>query len=56
MMQLDSPRCAKKTCVIETKAKAGMTKYSDDIYTEPSNVDCNTLANLGPLTKMAGIW
>ena len=32
-----------------------MTTYSDDIYTEP-NFDCNTLNNLGPLTKMAGIW
>ena len=27
-----------------------------DIYTEPKNVDVNTLANLGPLRPMAGIW
>jgi hypothetical protein len=33
-----------------------MTQYSEDIYTEPSNVDLDTLRNLGPLTGMAGIW
>lgn len=33
-----------------------MTQYSEDIYTEPSNVDVDTLRNLGPLTGMAGIW
>jgi hypothetical protein len=33
-----------------------MTQYSEDIYTEPSNVDVDTLKNLGPLTGMAGIW
>ncbi|MDI3383839.1 FABP family protein [Xenophilus aerolatus] len=27
-----------------------------DIYTEPHDVDYNTLAHLGPLTGMAGIW
>jgi hypothetical protein len=27
-----------------------------DIYTEPSDVDPNTLANLGPLRPMAGVW
>src|SRR6185295_14809482 len=27
-----------------------------DIYTEPSDVDFDTLANLGPLTALAGIW
>jgi hypothetical protein len=32
-----------------------MSTYSNDIYTEPS-FDCDTLKNLGPLTKMAGIW
>jgi len=31
-------------------------KYPDDIYTEPEDLDDNTLANLGPLTGMAGIW
>lgn len=33
-----------------------MQSFSDDIYTEPSPVDVHTLANLGPLTRMAGIW
>jgi hypothetical protein len=29
---------------------------SRDIYTEPQDIDANTLANLGPLRAMAGIW
>lgn len=28
----------------------------DDIFTEPEDVDPNTLANLGPLTRLAGVW
>lgn len=28
----------------------------DDIFTEPEDVDPETLANLGPLTRLAGIW
>ncbi len=32
-----------------------MTELPDDIFTEP-DLDPNTLANLGPLTAMAGIW
>jgi hypothetical protein len=32
-----------------------MTDFPKDIYTEPEP-DADTLANLGPLTKMAGIW
>lgn len=28
----------------------------DDIYTEPSDVDAKTLANLGPLRALAGVW
>ena len=32
-----------------------MEKYPDDIYTEPEP-DVHTLANLGPLTGMAGVW
>ncbi|MBS0578112.1 MAG: FABP family protein [Proteobacteria bacterium] len=32
-----------------------MYQYPADIYTEPEP-DANTLANLGPLTGMAGIW
>src|SRR5437762_11588641 len=27
-----------------------------DLFTEPSNIDVNTLKNLGPLSEMAGIW
>ncbi|MHB8666217.1 MAG: FABP family protein [Burkholderiales bacterium] len=33
-----------------------MSEFSEDIYTEPSNVDVDTLKNLGPLRAMAGIW
>ena len=33
-----------------------MATYSNDIYTEPSAVNPHTLRNLGPLTRMAGIW
>lgn len=33
-----------------------MDQFPQDIYTEPSAVDVNTLANLGPLAPMAGIW
>jgi hypothetical protein len=33
-----------------------LTAFADDIYTEPTHVDVDTLGNLGPLTGMAGIW
>jgi hypothetical protein len=33
-----------------------MTEFPDDIFTEPENVDPDTLANLGPLRALAGIW
>jgi len=33
-----------------------MSDFPKDIYTEPSPVDVNTLANLGPLRGMAGVW
>jgi len=33
-----------------------VSHYPSDIYTEPSNLDVHTLNNLGPLTRMAGIW
>jgi len=32
------------------------TGYPADIYTEPSEVDVDTLANLGPLRALAGVW
>ena len=33
-----------------------MSQFPEDIYTEPSNVDVDTLKNLGPLRGMAGVW
>ena len=30
--------------------------HYDDIYTEPSPLDFDTLANLGPLAPLAGVW
>jgi hypothetical protein len=32
------------------------TSYGDDIYTEPADVDVDTLRNLGPLARLAGRW
>jgi hypothetical protein len=31
-------------------------RFPLDIYTEPTDVDPRTLLNLGPLTRMAGVW
>jgi hypothetical protein len=33
-----------------------MSELPSDIYTEPEDIDVNTLANLGPLTALAGTW
>jgi hypothetical protein len=33
----------------------GVEPYGDDLYTEPDG-DPDTLANLGPLTALAGVW
>ena len=33
-----------------------MSNFSEDVYTEPAHVDVDTLANLGPLRRMAGVW
>jgi hypothetical protein len=33
-----------------------MHEFSKDIYTEPTDIDPDTLANLGPLARLAGIW
>jgi hypothetical protein len=33
-----------------------MEPFPADIYTEPENVDPDTLRNLGPLRPMAGVW
>jgi hypothetical protein len=32
------------------------TTFPKDIFTEPADVDPDTLANLGPLRRLAGIW
>jgi hypothetical protein len=33
-----------------------MSDFPKDIYTEPADIDVDTLRNLGPLRGMAGIW
>ena len=33
-----------------------MNPFPEDIFTEPSEVDPDTLANLGPLRRLAGTW
>ena len=33
-----------------------MHDFPEDIFTEPEDVDPDTLPNLGPLTRLAGIW
>ena len=33
-----------------------MSQFPSDIYAEPRDIDVNTLANLGPLSRMAGVW
>jgi hypothetical protein len=33
-----------------------MINFPDDIFTEPEDVDPDTLANLGPLRRLAGVW
>jgi hypothetical protein len=33
-----------------------METFPEDIFTEPGNVDPDTLANLGPLRRLAGVW
>ena len=33
-----------------------MADYPADIFTEPADIDVDTLRNLGPLTRLAGIW
>jgi hypothetical protein len=36
--------------------RKSMSELPDDIFTEPEDVDPDTLANLGPLRRLAGIW
>lgn len=33
-----------------------MSDFPQDIYTEPKDLDVDTLKNLGPLAGMAGVW
>lgn len=33
-----------------------MNDFPDDIFTEPEDVDPDTLSNLGPLARLAGVW
>ena len=33
-----------------------MHEFPEDVFTEPEDVDPDTLANLGPLRRLAGIW
>ena len=33
-----------------------MGAFPEDIFTEPADVDPDTLANLGPLRRLAGVW
>jgi hypothetical protein len=33
-----------------------MNPFPEDIFTEPANVDPDTLVNLGPLRRLAGVW
>jgi hypothetical protein len=33
-----------------------MNEFPEDIFSEPGGIDVDTLANLGPLTGLAGIW
>ena len=33
-----------------------MHDFPEDIFTEPQDVDPDTLANLGPLRRLAGVW
>lgn len=33
-----------------------MAEFPDDIFTEPDPIDPDTLANLGPLRRLAGTW
>ena len=39
-----------------SELSSGETIVPDDIFTEPASVDPDTLANLGPLRRLAGIW
>jgi hypothetical protein len=54
-MQQNSDTTITPTFHTSTPA-AGTAGFPGDIYTEPANASPDTLANLGPLRAMAGIW
>jgi len=33
-----------------------MSEFPDDIFTEPTSVEADTQASLGPLRRLAGVW
>ncbi len=39
-----------------SRGERAMNPFPEDVFTEPSDVDPDTLANLGPLTRLAGRW
>jgi|KBSMisStandDraft_5_1062788.scaffolds.fasta_scaffold06824_10 hypothetical protein len=46
---------ARYIATLDNNSGQSMHKYSEDIYTE-AETEIDTLANLGPLTALAGIW
>jgi hypothetical protein len=45
-----------KVGIVSKRSASGVNNIPDDIFTEPADVDPDTLANLGPLRRLAGIW
>lgn len=48
--------CLKEEATMSQNPTPTAAAFPEDIYTEPSPLDGNTLANLGPLRRMAGTW
>jgi hypothetical protein len=38
------------------ESRSAMAEFPDDIFTEPADIDPDTLRNLGPLAPLAGVW
>ena len=38
------------------RSEADLANHIEDIYSEPENIDVDTIKNLGPLRPLAGIW
>lgn len=45
-----------KVGIVSKWSASGVNNIPDDIFTEPAEVDPDTLANLGPLRRLAGTW